>query len=125
MLDGTITSWNPSAERLFGYSQNEALGQNITLIIPPERLHEELDIISRIRAGQRIEHFETVRRHKSGRPLYISVTISPVRDENGIIVGASKIARELSDHWRSEELLRLASDATNMGRQSRRCLALV
>lgn len=95
-------SWNRSAERLFGYSADEAIGQNITLIIPPERRDEETEIIRKIKAGERIEHFETVRRHKSGRPLDISVTISPMRDESGQIIGASKIARDITASRQAE-----------------------
>ncbi|WP_443750770.1 PAS domain S-box protein [Asticcacaulis solisilvae] len=114
-LDGTITSWNRSAERIFGFTADEAVGQSILLIIPPERHHEEAEIIRKIMAGERIEHFETVRRHKSGRPLDISVTISPIRDQDGVVVGASKIARDVTDQKRLEALLRLAGDAAEIG----------
>jgi PAS domain S-box-containing protein len=95
-LEGIITSWNKSAEHIFGYSADEAVGQPITIIIPDERLHEEAHILGRIRTGQRIEHFETVRRTKSGRLIDISVTVSPIVDGEGNIVGASKIARDIS-----------------------------
>lgn len=105
-VEGTITSWNQSAERLFGYTAEEAVGQNISLIIPDDRLHEETEILRRIRGGERIQHFETVRRHKEGELLEISVTISPVVDDSGAIVGASKIARDLRPTREAEEELR-------------------
>ncbi|MFI5126493.1 MAG: PAS domain S-box protein, partial [Candidatus Acidiferrales bacterium] len=82
-LDGVITSWNKSAERLFGYTAREAVGQHITLIVPPDRLHEEAIIIGRLRQGERIDHFETLRRRKDGALLDISLTISPVKDSAG------------------------------------------
>ena len=99
-LDGTITSWNNAAERIFGYSSDEAVGKPITLIIPPERRHEETDIISRLRQGKRIEHFETVRQAKDGTLIDISITVSPIRDAAGTIVGASKVARDITEHKR-------------------------
>jgi PAS domain S-box-containing protein len=109
-LNGIITSWNRSAERLFGYTAAEAVGQSVTMLIPSDRLDEEPDILSRLRGGVRVEHFETVRRRKDGTLLDISLTISPVRDERGIIVGASKIARDISGRKRDEAML-LASEA--------------
>lgn len=96
-LDGIITSWNKSAQRLFGYSAEEAVGQSITILIPPDRLDEEPQIISRLKRGERVEHFETIRRGKDGSLIDISLTISPVRDGSGNIVGASKIARDISE----------------------------
>ena len=105
-LDGTIISWNAGAERLFGYSAVEAIDQPITLIIPPERLGEEPAIIERLLRGERIEHFETVRVAKSGRRLDISLTISPVRDNNGKIIAASKVARDITDRNRAQQALR-------------------
>ena len=101
-LDGTITSWNGSAERILGYISREAIGQNITLIIPEERRDEEKRIIEQIRAGQRVEHFETVRRRKDGNLVDLSLTISPVKDASGQIIGASKVARDISDRKRVE-----------------------
>ncbi len=95
-LDGIITSWNRSAERILGYSQQEAVGKHITLIIPEDRLAEEDLIIGKIRAGERIDHFETLRRHKNGSLVNLSVTISPINDDTGAIVGASKVARDVS-----------------------------
>ncbi|WP_205926444.1 PAS domain S-box protein [Rhizobium sp. P40RR-XXII] len=102
-LTGHITSWNRSAERLFGYAAVEAIGQHISIIIPDDRLHEEDVIISSIRAGKRIEHYETVRRRKDGTLLDISLTVSPVRDSHGTIVGASKVARDISERKRAAE----------------------
>jgi PAS domain S-box-containing protein len=96
-LDGIITSWNRSAERLFGYTADEAVGQPITILIPHDRLDEEPEIIARLKRGERVDHFETIRKHKDGRLLDISLTISPVRDLNGNIVGASKIARDITE----------------------------
>ncbi|WP_232469091.1 sensor histidine kinase [Croceicoccus marinus] len=96
-LDGVIRTWNGGAERLFGYSANECIGKPITLLFPEERLSEEDDILGRLRSGQRIDHFETVRRRKDGKDVHVSVTVSPVRNEAGVIVGASKIARNIGD----------------------------
>jgi len=101
-LDGIITSWNNTARRVFGYSPKEAIGAHITLIIPKDRLPEEDTIISRVRRGERIEHFDTVRQRKDGTLIDISLTISPVRDSSGRIVGASKVAREITDRKRAE-----------------------
>jgi len=105
-LNGTITSWNGAAERIFQYTANEALGQHITLIIPPELREEETQIIKRLRNGERIEHFETIRVRKDGQRLNISLTVSPVRDSHGRIIGASKIARDVTDRKRIESELR-------------------
>ena len=101
-------SWNPAAERLFGYTAAEAIGQNIRLIIPHERWSEEDDVLARIGRGERVDHFETVRRAKDGKMLNISLTVSPIRDRSGKIVGASKVARDITDRKRAEaELERL------------------
>jgi PAS domain S-box-containing protein len=105
-LDGVITSWNAGAERLFGYTASEAVGQNISFIIPANRRNEETIIIERIKKGERIEHFDTVRMHKDKTPLDISLTISPVRDASGKIIGASKIARDITRRKRIERELR-------------------
>jgi len=102
-LDGTITSWNSAAERMFGFSALEAIGQSITIIIPEDRLPEESKILASIRAGRRIEHFETVRRRQDGSLFAVSVTVSPVRDEAGVIQGASKILRDITDRREAEE----------------------
>lgn len=95
-LDGTIMTWNAGAERLFGYTADEVIGRSITLIIPEERLHEEEAIISRLRAGKRVGQFETVRRRKDGSLVDVALTVSPVKNEAGEVLGASKIARDLS-----------------------------
>jgi PAS domain S-box-containing protein len=104
-LDGVITSWNKSAERVFGYSAREAIGQPITIVIPEDRQSEEREILTRIRRGERIDHFETVRQRKDGSLVSVSLTVSPVKDENGRIVGASKIARDITQQKRDQELI--------------------
>lgn len=96
-LDGFITSWNKSAERIFGYTAEEAIGKHISLLIPPDRLEEEPAILDRLRRGERTDHFETLRRRKDGTILNINLTVSPVRDATGRIVGASKIARNTTE----------------------------
>lgn len=101
-LDGIITSWNESAERMFGYSSQEAVGQHISLIIPEDRRDEETGIIERLRRGERIDHFETVRQSKDGTQLQLSLTISPIRNPDGRIVGASKVARDITERKKTE-----------------------
>jgi PAS domain S-box-containing protein len=101
-LDGVIRSWNAAAVRLFGYTPEEAVGRSITLIIPPDRLAEEDHILQQLRRGERIEHFETVRMAKDGRLLDISLTVSPIRDTAGVVIGASKIARDVTERKRIE-----------------------
>jgi PAS domain S-box-containing protein len=96
-LNGAIASWNPAAELLFGYTALEAIGKSITMIIPSDRLDEETTIIGRIRRGERVDHYETVRRRKDGTMVDISLTVSPIMDANGRIVGASKIARDVTE----------------------------
>jgi PAS domain S-box-containing protein len=111
-LDGVITSWNRGAERTFGWTAAEAVGRHITLIIPEERWAEEDDVLARIRRGERIDHYETVRVTKDGRRLDISLTVSPLRDGSGRIVGASKIGRDITERRRmEEERERLFADA--------------
>jgi PAS domain S-box-containing protein len=105
-LDGTITSWNKGAERLFGYTVPEAVGRHITLIVPPERHGEEEDILARLARGERVDHFETVRKHKDGSTLDVSLTISTLHDFSGRVVGASNIARDISERKRIERALR-------------------
>jgi len=105
-LDGVITSWNKGAERIFGYSAEEAVGRHITLIIPEERRGEEADILARLKRGERVDHFQTVRVRKDGGMLDVSLTISPMRDSSGRIVGASKVARDITAQRRAEEALR-------------------
>ena len=105
-LDGVITSWNKTAERLFGYSAEEAVGHHITLIIPPDRRPEEAVILERLKRGERVEHFETVRVRKDGAMLDVSLTISPVKDSEGRVIGASKVARDFTAQKRTEQTLR-------------------
>jgi PAS domain S-box-containing protein len=117
-LEGIILSWNAGAERLFGYTPAEAVGQPITLIIPPEREGEERSILERLCRGERVEHFETVRVTKDGRRIHISLTISPVRNAAGQVIGASKIARDITARKVDEE--RLASLHAELREQARR-----
>ncbi|HEX4494029.1 MAG TPA: PAS domain S-box protein [Thermoanaerobaculia bacterium] len=107
-LDGIILSWNAEAVRLFGHTPEEAVGRSITLIIPQDRREEETGIMERLRRGERVEHFETVRVSKTGRRIDISLTISPIRNAAGHVIGASKIARDITDQKRTEEALREA-----------------
>src|SRR6201984_2563132 len=106
-LDGVITSWNSSAERVFGYSASDAIGQPITLVIPQDRQSEERAILTRIRRGERIDHFETIRQRKDGSLIVVSLTVSPVKDAAGTIVGASKIARDITEQKRNQEQIRV------------------
>jgi PAS domain S-box-containing protein len=105
-FDGIITSWNKSAERIFGYTADEAIGKPITLLIPPECCGEEEEIIARLRRGERVDHFETTRMRKDGSTLDVSLTISPVRDAKGQVVGASKVARDITEWKLAERALR-------------------
>ena len=102
-LNGIITSWNRGAEVLFGYSEDEAIGKPVTILIPPDRQDEEPKILGRIRRGEHIEHYETIRQRKDGSLVDISLSVSPIVDSNGKIVGASKIARDITDRRRAEE----------------------
>lgn len=106
-LNGVITSWNQGAQRLFGYTAEEAIGKPVTMLIPEERHDEEPTILGRIRRGERIDHYETVRQRKDGSAVDISLTVSPVRNSDGTIVGASKIARDITERRRAEEHQRL------------------
>ncbi len=111
-LDGIITSWNKGAERIFGYTAEEAVGQPITIVIPQDRQNEERTILTRIRRGERIEHFETVRQRKHGSLIWVALTISPVKNAEGKIVGASKIARDITEQKRtSDQIATLAREA--------------
>jgi len=121
-LNGVITSWNQAAERLFGYKEEEMIGQSIKKLIPPDRLEEEDEILSRLRKGERIEHFETKRMTRDGKLLDISLTTSPIKDSNGRIIGASKIARNITPQREAERLMReneerfrMAVETTNLG----------
>lgn len=105
-LNGIITSWNRGAEKVFGYASDEVIGKPITIIIPKDRMDEEKEILGRIQRGEPTDHFETLRQRKDGTLLNISLTVSPVRDANGRIIGASKIARDITEHKRAEAALR-------------------
>jgi len=102
-LEGIITSWNPAAERILGWTAAEAIGRHITLIVPDDRLAEEEDVLARIRRGERVDHFETVRRTKDGRRIDVAITISPIKDASGRLVGASKVGRDISERRRLED----------------------
>jgi PAS domain S-box-containing protein len=122
-LDGIITSWNRGAERIFGYTAEEAIGQPITIVIPQDRQNEERTILTRIRRGERIDHFETVRQRKRGSLIVISLTVSPVRNAEGKIVGASKIARDITEQKRNQE--QIATLAREAEHRSKNLLANV
>ena len=122
-LDGIITSWNRGAERIFGYSAEEAIGQPITIVIPQDRQDEERMILTRIRRGERIDHFETVRQRKHGSLIVVSVTISPVKNAEGKIVGASKNARDITEQKRTQE--QIATLAREAEHRSKNLLATV
>jgi PAS domain S-box-containing protein len=109
-LNGIVTSWNQAAERIFGYTAEEVIGKSITLLIPPERYDEEPSILERIRRGERVEHYETVRQHKDGSLLDISLTVSPIRNAAGNIVGASTIAREITRRKQMEAALHASEE---------------
>ena len=102
-LNGVIMSWNRAANRLFGYTAEEAVGRSVTLIIPTDRLDEEPVILERIRRDERIEHYETIRQRKDGSLVDISLTVSPIKNEKGEVVGASKIARDITELKRARE----------------------
>lgn len=110
-LEGIITSWNRGAERIFGYAADEVIGKPITIIIPPDHLNEEPAILARLRAGERIEHFETIRMRKDGKRLDISLTVSPVKGPNGQVVGASKVARDITVRKNNERMLHEQAEA--------------
>ena len=122
-LDGIITSWNTGAERIFGYTVAEAVGQPITIVIPANRQNEEREILTRIRRGERIDHYETVRQRKDGSLIVVSLTVSPVKNAEGQIIGASKIARDITERKRSlEQIATLAREAEH---RSKNLLATV
>ncbi len=117
-LDGTITSWNPAAERLFGYSADEAIGRSVTMLFPADHINEESEIIRRIKNGKRIDHFETIRKRKDGSMVPISLTVSPIKNHSGEIIGASKVARDITDQrkineaaWHRSAVVESSSDA--------------
>lgn len=103
-INGIILSWNKGAEKIFGYTAEEVIGKSITILIPPGRISEEAEILTRIRAGERVDHYETIRQRKDGSLVNISLTVSPIRDDSGKIVGASKIARDITERKRASDL---------------------
>ena len=109
-LEGLVTSWNQAASRLFGYTAEEMVGQSVSRIIPPERSEEEAEILLRLRRGERVERYETVRRHKDGRMVDVSLSVSPIRDRNAHVIGASKIARDITDQKKVEAATRQAHE---------------
>jgi two-component system, chemotaxis family, CheB/CheR fusion protein len=106
-LNGVITSWNRGAERLFGYGAEEVIGKPVTILIPADRMNEEPEILERMRRGERVDHFDTIRRHKDGSLIDISLTVSPLKDADGRVVGASKIARDITERKRAQEQQKL------------------
>jgi PAS domain S-box-containing protein len=117
-LNGVVTGWNAAAERMFGYKSEEIVGRPITLIIPPELQSDEPMILGKIRRGEKIDHFETVRQTKSGERIEVSLTISPVKDANGTVIGAAKIVRDITANKRIENALRLTERLASVGRLS-------
>jgi len=109
-VNGTITSWNRGAQRIFGYTAQEAVGQSILMLIPAGRESEEAEILTRIQRGDRVDHFETVRQTKDARLVCVSVTISPVKDATGTIIGASKVARDITPQLALQQQLRLSEE---------------
>ncbi|MEJ0028036.1 MAG: PAS domain S-box protein [Rhizomicrobium sp.] len=102
-LNGIISSWNRAAERVFGYTADEVVGRHISILIPQDRLDEEAVILSKIRRNERVDHYETIRRRKDGSPIELSITVSPIKDSSGRVIGASKIARDISERRRAQE----------------------
>lgn len=117
-LNGTVKTWNAGACRMFGYTADEMVGQSILRLIPEELRYEEDEILRKLRAGKRIEHYETTRKKKNGEPIYVSVTISPICDQFGRVIGASKIARDISDRKRIERLLIQSEKLAATGRMA-------
>ncbi|MEO8314547.1 MAG: PAS domain S-box protein [Pseudomonadota bacterium] len=105
-LDGIIVTWNHGAERVFGYTSDEVIGRSITLLMPPDHVNEEPAILARLRRGERVDHYETIRQHKNGSRIEISLSISPIKDADGRVIGASKIARDITRQKRTEAALR-------------------
>ncbi len=118
-LDGTITSWNAAAERIYGFSAADAIGQHISIVLPPDRTGEDEEILSQLRAGRNMEHYETVRRHKDGHFVQVSLSVAPIFDASGVMIGASKTARDVTERKRSEErVLGMQNELAHVGRLS-------
>ncbi len=117
-LNGTVTSWNRAAERMYGYSAKEIVGRNVTLLMPPDLPNEEHEILLKMQRGEKVDHFETRRMAKDGRLLYVSTTISPIRDHEGHIVGVSTIARDISQQKLAERALRDSEKLAVAGRMA-------
>jgi PAS domain S-box-containing protein len=122
-LNGLITTWNPGAERLFGYTAEEVIGKPITILIPPDRQDEETEIMARIWRGERVDHYETIRQRKDGSLIDISLTVSPIKNTAGRVMGASKIARNITERKRAEEHINIL--AREVDHRSKNLLALV
>jgi PAS domain S-box-containing protein len=122
-LDGVITSWNAGAEQIFGYTEPEAVGQPITILIPRELLDEENNLLERLRVGERIKHYETIRVTKAGKKITVSLSISPLKDSTGRIVGGSKIARDITERKRAQETLRKSEERFRLAAQAGRMFA--
>jgi PAS domain S-box-containing protein len=122
-LDGIISSWNQSAERIFGYTAEEAIGKPVTILIPSDRHNEEPEILARVRRGVRIHHYETIRQRKDGSLIHISLTISPIKDAQGRIIGASKIARDITERKQNDD--RIAMLAREAEHRTKNILATV
>ena len=116
-LQSIVMSWNAAAERMFGYTAEEMIGQSISKLFPPDRLDEETQIVARLQQGERVDHFETVRRRKDGQLIDVSLTISPIRDAEGVIVGASKIARDITEQKSSQRKLAQANEELQRANQ--------
>lgn len=125
-LDGMITTWNPGAETIFGYSAREAVGRPITIIVPPEQQHEEAEILARLRAGERVSHYETIRRRKNGTLVNVSLSVSPLKDASGRVTGASKIARDITQQKQAEQEIKAQAEALReMDRRKDEFLAIL
>ncbi len=110
-VEGIVESWNPGAERLYGYSRAEAVGQSMSMVLPADRVNEEAIILDRIRSGERFRQLDTVRIRKDGTPVDVSITISPIRDRSGKIIGASHVARDVTERKRLEAEIRAANES--------------
>ncbi len=118
-LDGTITSWNAAAERIYGFTPSEAIGRHISMILPPDRMTEDDEIMAQLRTGRSMEHYETVRRHKDGHDVLVSLSVAPIYDASGAMMGTSKTARDVTERKRSEErLLGMQNELAHIGRLS-------